>query len=292
MSRIDFASVLADGNRVQIPIYPLDVYALTEQGMAQIRGGPTQLPPEALAVMVLLDAKATVGDIEQKAPHLPPQTVRAMLRSLFSAGLVRAATVAETDDLDFSAYFDTTRDIPALSDGTRASADREAEQGAPQLRREGFYVSIARNAVKAVRPGGGTRWSVLVIEDDPDVFTLVSRLLAREGFDVTVATTRDEIVAQLRKSPMPDVAILDVNLPNANGFDILQRLKTHPTLKALPVIMLTGEAKRESVMRGLAGGADGYITKPFEPAHLADGVKAVLGIGGAAQGAATGGAIR
>jgi DNA-binding response OmpR family regulator len=64
-----------------------------------------------------------------------------------------------------------------------------------------------------------------------------------------------------------------------NGFDILQRLKAHPALKAVPVIMLTADAARESVMRGLASGADGYITKPFERAILLDGVKAVLGIG-------------
>ena len=279
MSRIDFDSVLLGSNRVATPIYPLDVFALTELGEAEIRGGPTQLPAEALEVMVLLDAKATVGDIEQKAPHLSPETVRDLLRSLMSAGLVRTATIAETDDLDFTKYFDTKRDNPALSAGTRASADREAELGAPQLAREGFYVSIARRAVKAKSPGDGARWSALLVEDDVDVSALVSRLLEGEGFEVRVAATRDEVVAQLRKPRMPDVAILDVHLPDANGFDILQRMKTHPALKALPVIMLTADAKRESVMRGLAGGADGYVTKPFETAILVAGVKAVLGFG-------------
>jgi DNA-binding response OmpR family regulator len=67
-------------------------------------------------------------------------------------------------------------------------------------------------------------------------------------------------------------------LPDVNGFDILQRLKAHPALKAVPVIMLTADAARESVMRGLAGGADGYITKPFERAKLLGGVRAVLGL--------------
>lgn len=281
MNKIDFASVLSDSNRANIPVYPLDVFALTDLGTAQIRGGATQLPAEALAVMVFLDAKATVGDIEQKAPHIPSETLRNLLRSLMSAGLVRVATIAETDGLDFSAYFDTTHHTPGPSAGTKASADREAEHGAPQLARTGYYVSIARRAVKARSPASGARWAAFVVEDDPDVSTLVARLLHGEGFDVAVAATRDEVVARLRKPPMPDVVILDVNLPDANGFDILQRLKTHPTLKAVPVIMLTAEAKRESVMRGLAGGADGYITKPFERAILLGGIKAVLGIGAA-----------
>ena len=93
------------------------------------------------------------------------------------------------------------------------------------------------------------------------------------------SANREQVLAGLRKLPLPDVIILDVMLPDANGFDILQRLKAHPALKAVPVIMLTADAARESVMRGLAGGADGYITKPFERAMLLDGVKAVLGIG-------------
>ena len=55
-------------------------------------------------------------------------------------------------------------------------------------------------------------------------------------------------------------------------------MRQHPALKSIPVIMLTGKASRESVMRGLAGGADGYVTKPFEPAILVNGVKSVLGL--------------
>ncbi len=64
---------------------------------------------------------------------------------------------------------------------------------------------------------------------------------------------------------MPDLILLDVQLPDGNGFDILARMRQHPVLKNMPVIMLTAEATRESVLRGLQLGADGYVTKPFEP---------------------------
>ncbi len=281
MSKIDYASILSDANRAGIPVYPLDVYALSDKGTAQIQGGDTQLPPEALELMVLLDAKATVGEIEQKLPHIPSEALRNLVRSLVTAGLVRVATVAETDGMDFSAYFAVKPVESKLSAGTRASAQREAQDGAPQLARTGYYVSIARRAVKARTPAAGTRWSALVVEDDESVSALVARLLEGEGFDVKMAATRAEVVARLRTPPLPDVVILDVNLPDANGFDILGRLKTHSALKAMPVIMLTGETKRESVVRGLAGGADGYITKPFERANLLAGVNAVLGISAA-----------
>ena len=117
-----------------------------------------------------------------------------------------------------------------------------------------------------------------MVEDDPDMSELVSRLLIAAGFEIEIAANRGEVLAGLRKQPLPDVILLDVMLPDANGFEILQRLKAHPALKGVPVIMLTADAARESVMRGIAGGADGYVTKPFERAMLLEGVKAVLGI--------------
>lgn len=273
----DYVSVFSSENRANIAVYPLDVFVLTDKGTAQIQGGGTALPREALELMVLMDGKATIGDLEQQVPHIASEDLRNIVRSLLSGALVRAPTMAETDGLDFSAFFAAAGDGEETMVSTKASAAREAETGAPQLARTGYYVSIARKAVKAASPRGG-KWTALVIEDDPDVAALVRRLLEDAGFAVRAAANRDQTVAALREPPLPDVAILDVTLPDVNGFDILKRMKAHPALKAVPVIMLTAEAKRESVVRGLGGGADGYITKPFERQVLLDGIKAVLGI--------------
>ncbi len=105
----------------------------------------------------------------------------------------------------------------------------------------------------------------------------MKRLLDGAGYAASVAGAKAEVLGRLRQQPMPDVIVLDVMLPDLNGFDLLAKLKTHPQLRAIPVVMLTADAKRESVMRGLATGADGYITKPFDHAALVRGVKAVLG---------------
>jgi DNA-binding response OmpR family regulator len=118
-----------------------------------------------------------------------------------------------------------------------------------------------------------------VVEDDPDVRTLVETLLRGADLDIEAAGTREEVVARLRRKPLPDIVLLDVSLPDLNGFDLLQRLKAHAALKAVPVVMLTADASRESIVRGLTLGADGYITKPFDRAVLLKGIKAVLGIG-------------
>ena len=273
-----FVSVFSSENRANIAVYPLDVFMLTDKGTEQIRGGATALPREALELLVLMDGKATVGDLEQQLPLIPSEDLRNVLRALMAQGLIRQPTIAETDGLDFSAFFAAAGDGEETMVSTKASASREAETGAPQLASTGYYVSIARRAVKAGSPRSGGKWTALVIDDDPNITTLVGRLLEDAGFAVRVAADRDQTVAALREPPLPDVVILDVMLPDVNGFDILKRMKSHPALKAVPVIMLTGEAKRESVVRGLGGGADGYITKPFERDVLLDGVKAVLGM--------------
>jgi DNA-binding response OmpR family regulator len=82
----------------------------------------------------------------------------------------------------------------------------------------------------------------------------------------------------LRQPPKPDLVLLDVQLPDANGFDVLAKMRQHPFMKAIPVVMLTAEATREAVIRGLQAGADGYVTKPFEPDLVVAAVKAVLGL--------------
>jgi len=269
-------AVFSSENEANTPVYPLDVFVATEEGTGQLRSGATRLPAEALAILVLLDGKANVGDLEAKLAQLPAEQLRSVLRSLLAAGLVRAATLAETDGLDFSAFFNAAAGKDEPSAGAQASASREAESGAPLLERKGYYVSIARQAVKPA--AAGAPLSILVVEDDPDVTALLKQLLEREGFQVSSAARRDEVLARLRAAPKPDLAILDVMLPDVNGFDILERMKAHPALKAVPVIMLTADARRESVTRGLLAGADGYLTKPFDGAALVAGIRAVLGL--------------
>ena len=100
----------------------------------------------------------------------------------------------------------------------------------------------------------------------------------RRGFDTRVAANRAEVLEALRRAPVPDLVLLDVMLPDADGFNILEKLHAHPAFREVAVIMLTAKATRESVLRGLSGGAAGYITKPFEVDVLMKAVHAVLGM--------------
>jgi len=278
MTAYVISTVYLPENVLNVPVYPLDVFTRTDQGDAEMRRGTTNLSAEALVTLVLIDGSATVGDIEQKAPHIQPENLRNILRSLLGNGLVRPATIAETDGLDFSAFFNSASPGLEPSAGATASATLEASAGGSQLKHNGYYVSIARRAVKAKQPADGERLLVLVVEDDPHMAQLVTLLLEDAGFAVETAARREEILARLRQLPAPDAIFLDVTLEDINGFDVLQALKKHPMLKTVPVVMLTADAKQESIVRGLVGGADGYITKPFEPKILIEGVKAILGL--------------
>lgn len=275
----DRVSVFSADNRANVPVYPADVFVITRAGSAQIEQGGTSLPSEALTLLVALDGEIAVGDLEEKLPHIPSEGVRDLLRSLLAAKFIRPATVEETTGFDFETFLKAMAAEETLTPGAMASAQREAGDGAPMLQRKGYYVSIARKAVRARELRPGEKLEVFAVEDDPDMAALLRRILEEQGFKVTAAANRAEVIARLSTSPMPDLTLLDVNLPDTNGFDILHNLKAHPALRAMPAIMVTAEAKRESVMRGLVGGADGYITKPFERSALVDGVKAVLGIG-------------
>ena len=89
-------------------------------------------------------------------------------------------------------------------------------------------------------------------------------MLAFERFDARIASNRTEIVRELRHTPPPDLVLLDVGLPDVDGFDVLLKMRQHPVLKTVPIVMLTALATREAVLKGLAGGADGYVTKPVD----------------------------
>ena len=103
-------------------------------------------------------------------------------------------------------------------------------------------------------------------------------MLARSGFLTRFARNRAEINNEFNKPPLPDLVLLDVKLPDADGFQILERIRGNQKIKNLPVIMMTGKSEVTDVARGLSLGADGYVTKPFKISGLVQAVNTVLGI--------------
>jgi two-component system OmpR family response regulator len=258
-----------------------DVYAITDKGNVELKSAGTSLSAAELEVLVLVDGQSTVAQIAQHAGNLKPADVNVILRKLFKNSLITTATEPTSDGLE-SGFF--TIAVPAgFFSKVTEQTNVEAEQGVTTLNQKGYFVRIARRPAAARQVKEGEQITVLVVDDDPDLLKLLRTYISLEGYAVRTAEKRDDIVGAFRKAPIPNIVLLDVELPDANGFDVLAKMRQHPLLKTVPVIMLTGSATREAVIRGLQAGADGYVTKPFEPDHVMSAIKAVLGFSGAAE---------
>ncbi|HZZ92207.1 MAG TPA: response regulator transcription factor [Usitatibacter sp.] len=140
-----------------------------------------------------------------------------------------------------------------------------------------FEATLVRNRAQPVKPRDGMKHSLLVVEDDPDLLKLVGEIMRTAGFSMRFARSLAELRNELRSGGLPDVMLLDVQLPDADGFEILEEIRGNARFEGLPVMMMTGRSQGHHVARGLALGADGYITKPFRMSQLVTAVNAVLG---------------
>lgn len=256
----------------------LTIFTPTDRGKAELKAGATRLSTVALELMVMFDGKSPMSAIARRVTGARPGEIGDTVGTLLRDKLIDIVRPGTTPEADFGSFFEVP--IDALPDSVSAKFRDEAEKGLMSLDRTGYYVGVAREAEAKRAPNSGSKYSVLVIEDNVPFITAVKMLLRLEGYEPRIASTRDEIVAALRSRPSPDAILLDVGLPGTDGFDILARLRQHPALRAIPVIMLTAQASRRDVLRALAGGANGYITKPFEHDALVKSLRAVLGLTG------------
>jgi len=116
---------------------------------------------------------------------------------------------------------------------------------------------------------------ILVIDDEPDIVSLVSYNLKKEGFAVTAVHEGGEALDMVKKKDF-DLLLLDLMLPGIHGMEICRILRAGPKTKNIPIIMLTAKSDEADRVRGLETGADDYMTKPFSPQELIARVKAVL----------------
>lgn len=116
---------------------------------------------------------------------------------------------------------------------------------------------------------------ILIVEDEESLLKLESILLISKGFEVKgVANGRAALDAVAAEKP--DLILLDIMLPEIDGFEVCQRLKADPDTRHIPVIMLTAKKSREDMVRGEKVGADWYITKPFKSAMVIETIQRFL----------------
>jgi len=125
-------------------------------------------------------------------------------------------------------------------------------------------------------PNGAAPKRVLIAEDEPHIVVSLEFLLRQAGYEVHVATDGEQTLRALQ-SVRPDLVLLDLMLPLVHGFEICARVRADPELAGIRIVVLTAKGRTTEIEKGLALGADAYVTKPFGTRELMATVRRLIG---------------
>ena len=117
---------------------------------------------------------------------------------------------------------------------------------------------------------------ILIVDDFSTMRRIVRGLLKESGFNNADEAEDGQVALNKLRNERYDFVVSDINMPNMNGFELLASIKADETLKHLPVLMVTAEARKEDIVRAAQDGASGYIVKPFTKATLEEKVTKIL----------------
>jgi CheY-like chemotaxis protein len=257
------------------------VFVRTAKGRAASAGTlSTQLPPPLRNLLALIDGKSALGELQRKvSDQIPVGRLRAAIDVLLTHEYIEIARnkAPEDNNMDL-AHLTSAEPAPRPTRAQMAEALNLTLPGMRELRSTGCYVNISNRPTQRIPPRSGDKYGVLIIDSDQGAMLLFARTLMLAGFDVRSAANRDEIIQEFNKSPLPDVMLLEIGLPDLNGFDLLARIREYPQLALIPIIVIASKLEREVVAAALARGANAYMIKPCMPEVLRATVHAVLGL--------------
>jgi CheY-like chemotaxis protein len=251
---------------------PGRIHRLTAAGRAAWDTQDAKVPRDYRRILGLIETEAHSDVIRGYLRRYPDKLIAEWLAELEEMGLLESVPDQADHDLDFT----TSLKLPALIAEDRERLDQDAKEAGASLSRKGVFLAADRlkNRVAAAKAPGDT--VVLIVEDDPDQLALAELRVGMARYKVRSAASARALAAALAAG-LPDLLLLDVNLPDGNGFDILAALRKHPKHALLPVVLLTVRSEAADVLKGLALGADGYVTKPYSRNVLAEVIGRVLG---------------
>jgi CheY-like chemotaxis protein len=210
------------------------------------------------------------------------------------------ATADDEFDLDFTVHFanaavqseklppaakeQPAASAPAVTKSPAAAKSAPAEKvvldpefriGTSKLEPEGFYVAVARRSSAVAEPAAGNK--VMFVEDEPVTNAVLKKVLTTDGFEAHGAFDAAGLGKLLEQHGLPDLILLDIELPDVSGLQILSRIRRHPKMRAIPVLMVTSRAEMSDVVRGLSLGANGYLSKPVAVESLRAVLRQILG---------------
>ncbi len=249
------------------------IYRLTEEGRKAWESQDVAIPAEYRRILWLIETEAHVDVVRGCLREYPDDLLDEWLDELEELDLLQSKQAVVEYDLDLSGANAKAR---ALVEEDTVRLDRDALEVGGKLSRDGVYIAEDRlkNRGGIDKPRAET--VVLIVEDDPDQLALADLRVTMAGYVVRIADSVNALLHSLLDHGIPDILILDVMLPDGDGFDLLAKMRRHPIYAMLPIVMLTAKNDPDDIRRGLGLGADGYITKPYSKNILAGTIQRVL----------------
>jgi CheY-like chemotaxis protein len=253
---------------------------LTDAGRKAFWAGhvrTTTLPKAYLRIMGLVEFQGHPNVIRSYLRRYPDGLIDDWLAELEESGLIEYIAAPKDADLTFTNGSAAAAPPPILDEDRRLISDESSKAG-NVLNVAGAYIAKERIKHRPILTKPRSEAAVLIVEDDPDQMALAKQRLSLAGYKIREAESGLALREDLRKLGAPDLLLLDVMLPDCSGFDILAELRRNPGLSLLPIIMLTAKSDPADIQIGLGLGADGYVTKPYSKAVLAETIEQVLRI--------------
>ena len=227
------------------------------------------MPAEYRRLLWMMDLHGSAA--ESLARAHPAEMLEEWLSELEELGMIEVVPEGEAHQDDFA-----SRGSDKTLGFDRAKLQEAAKEAGAALVRSGAYLAadrLRRRPASSKAPGETV---VLIVEYDPDQLALADLRVSMAGYRVRVANSVNGFLQALVDEGAPDLLLLDVMLPDGDGFDVLSKMRRHPTLGSLPIVMLTARNEAADIGRGLVLGADGYVTKPYTKNLLVDVIRRAL----------------
>jgi len=251
------------------------IYSRTAAGEDALASDDVAIPSDYRRILRVIEGGAHTHVIRGRLRHVADELLEDWLAELEELGFISSIAVDVTQELDFSSL------LEAQQEGERAtqpddSQRMDVEAAFKEVEEKGAFLAADRIKNHPPLAKKATEIRVLIVEDDPDQAALADLRVSMGGYMVRLARNCAELVNEIRTREPPDIVLLDIMLPDGNGWDVLASIRRHPKLALLPVVMLTALNEQNEVRWGLALGADAYVTKPYSKKILTDTIGAVL----------------
>ncbi len=247
------------------------IYRLTKAGRDAWESEDRAVPADYRRLLWLMDFHRQPGLVKELMRAYPRVVLDEWLAEMEQLGLIEQVPPGQEVTHDFTA---PPADRTQAMDEARLQ-NESATVGAA-LERTGAYVALDRLKHRRAWTKAPGDTVILIVEDDPDQRALADLRITMAGYKVRAADSVKGFLESMFEEGAPDLMLLDVELPDGDGFELLARMRRHKVLAALPIILLTVRKDPADIGKGLALGADGYVTKPYTKSILADVIRAVL----------------